>query len=153
MLFYTHLTFSILVGIFALDYLSVGNKILFFLLMALFGILPDMDKSNSKIGKKLGIISQLINFIFGHRTFFHSFLFILPVYLIFSVFSEILAIPFLLGMASHLVLDALTPKGIVPFYPLKLRVKGWLKTGKLGEKMLFLLILVVVLFKLTTGHS
>lgn len=152
MLFYTHLAFSIFVGIFALDYLPIEDKILFFSLLILFTAIPDIDQANSKIGKKLGIFSKIINSIFGHRKFFHSFLFIIPTYLLFSIFSEITAISFLLATSSHLILDALTPEGITPFYPLKFRVKGMIKTGGLLEKVLFALFIALIIIKLSTGQ-
>ncbi|MCK5283195.1 MAG: metal-dependent hydrolase [Nanoarchaeota archaeon] len=154
MLFYTHLAFSFLIGLVILDFFPIKNKLLFFSLLALFTSLPDIDSSKSKIGKKLGFFSKMINFIFGHRLFFHSFLFIIPIYISLSFFSDdIFAIAFLLGTSSHLVLDALTPEGIVPFYPLKYRVKGIIKIGRILEKLLFVLITALIIIRLSTGHT
>lgn len=152
MLFYTHLAFSVLVGIFTIDYLSINNKLLFFSLLLIFTLVPDIDAAKSKIGKKLSFFSKIINFIFGHRNFFHSLLFIILIYLIFSFFSDLVAISFLIAASSHLILDALTLRGIAPFYPMKFRVKGFIKTGKLLEKMLFILFLALIIIKMSTGH-
>lgn len=152
MLFYTHLVFSFLIGLFLIDYISVSNKILYFVFLILFSSVPDIDKSNSKIGKKFGLFSKLIYFIFGHRKFFHSFLFIVAFYLILSIFSNLISIVFLIATISHLILDALTPEGIVPFYPLSYRFKGVIRTGSFVEKIIFLVIIILIVIKLGTGH-
>jgi inner membrane protein len=152
MLFYTHLAFSFFVGLFVLDYLKIQNKLIFLLFILIFSLFPDIDAPKSKIGKKLGIISKIINFIFGHRDFFHSLFFIIPIYIIFSIFSDILAVSFLVSSSSHLVIDALTKEGISPFYPLKLRVKGFIKTGKFLENFLFILIIALIIAKLSSGQ-
>lgn len=149
MLYYTHIAFAILIGIFAKDYFPVGNIILFFSILIISSLLLDIDDAGSKIGKKLGIISQLIEFFFDHRDFFHSFLFIIPVYLVLSIFTPSdVSIAFLLGSSSHLVLDSMTPAGIAAFYPFKYKVNGKIKTGSIGEKVLFGVILLIIFYKL-----
>lgn len=152
MLFYTHLIFSVFAGLFLVDYLSVSNKPFFFLFLVLFASLPDIDKANSKIGRNFGFLSKLVNFIFGHRKFFHSFLFIAFFYILLSLFSNLVALSFLIATLSHLILDALTPEGIMPFYPLNWKVNWFIRTGSLVEKALFLVILVLFVIELTTGH-
>ncbi|MBD3163651.1 hypothetical protein GF323_00455 [Candidatus Woesearchaeota archaeon] len=151
MLFYTHVAFSALIGLFALDYIA-EDKIIFLSLLILFASFPDMDKPDSKIGRKIKI-SKIINLIFGHRTIFHSLFFIAPVYILFSLFSRTIALSFLLASGSHLLLDALTPKGIFPLYPLKYKIKGSIKTGKFAEKVLFLIMATAIAIKLSTGQS
>lgn len=147
MLFYTHIAFALLIGIIFSEYLPIGNQILFLILIALFGLSLDIDDANSKIGKKLGVISKLLNFFFGHRDFFHSFLFIIPVYLILSIFTpNYVSLAFLLGTCSHLVMDALTPAGVAPFYPWKKRVASFIKSGSWIEKVLFGVIILVILY-------
>ncbi|MBU4501700.1 MAG: metal-dependent hydrolase [Nanoarchaeota archaeon] len=152
MFYYTHLAFSFLIGLFLLDYLPIENKFIFFLFVFLFSSFPDIDKANSKIGKKFGALSKIIGFIFGHREIFHSLLFMVFGYILLSVFSGLIAIAFLIAVASHLVLDALTPKGIMPFYPLKYKVRGVIKTGGLLEKLIFVGLIVLFIVKLSTGH-
>ena len=152
MLFYTHVAFSILIGLFLIDNVFVSNKIVFFIFLVLFSSFPDIDKSNSKIGKKFGIFSKLINFFVGHRSFFHSLLFIFLGYALLSVFSDLIAFAFLIGTASHLVLDSMTPAGVAVFYPIQYRFKGRIKTSSLAEKVLFLLFSLLIIIKLSTGH-
>ena len=152
MLFYTHLAFSALIGLFLLDYLPFSNKLIFFLFLLLFSSLPDIDRSNSKFGKKVGFLSKIINFFAGHRNFFHSLLFLVLFYLLISIFSDMIAVAFLIAVSSHLVLDALTPMGVAFLFPLNYRVKGVLKTGSMAEKALFLIFITLIIIKLSTGH-
>ena len=147
MLFYTHLLFSVLIGLYLLPY-SNFNKLIFIALIAFFSFFLDIDKANSKIGKKLGIISILINFIFGHRKLIHSLLFILAGYLILSLFSNLLAISFLIGTLTHLILDSLTKEGVRLLYPLKFHVKGFIKTGSIIETILTIIFLLLIIIKI-----
>ena len=66
MIFRTHLAFAFFIGLF-FDFKS--------LIVILIGsLIPDLDTSNSKIGRKV-IFSKLLNILFGHRKFFHSLFF------------------------------------------------------------------------------
>ena len=153
MLFYTHIAFALLIGLFFTEYFPVGNVIVFYIVLILSSLLLDIDDANSKVGKKLGIISNVLNFFFGHRDFFHSFLFIIPLYIILEIFtSSGASVAFLLGTCSHLVMDALTPSGVAAFYPLKHRMSFKIKTGGWGEKVLFLIILLVIFYKIFVWH-
>jgi inner membrane protein len=152
MLAYTHIVFSVLLGIYFIDLFPIKNSILFIIFLIFFSILPDIDSRKSKLGKKLGFISTLINLIFGHRNIFHSLIFIIPLFSLLSLFSPTIALAFLLATSSHLILDALTPQGIAPFYPLKYRIKGFIKTNSLLEKLLFFIFVLLIIFKLSTGH-
>ena len=149
MLFYTHISFAVLVGIVLSDYIDISNKFIFFTLILLFSPLADIDQANSKVGKNMGIISKLINFFFGHRNLFHSFTFVAIVYVIFHLFAgKILSLPFLIAYSSHLFLDALTPQGIKPFYPLKYKWRAGIKTSGFLEKFILIAIVVLIVLKL-----
>lgn len=149
MLFYTHLAFSILGGIYFIEFFPVKSKILFFFMLILFASLPDIDTSKSKIGRKTGIFSKIINFFFGHRGLFHSLLFIMVGYLLlYFLPDKIFALAFLVGFSSHLILDAMTHEGIMPFYPLKYKVNGIVKTGGFLEILILILIVLLAAVKL-----
>ena len=150
MLFYTHLVFSLIISVLFLD--GITNKLVFLLFVIIFTAVPDIDSSKSKIGKKLGGISKLINFFLGHRKIFHSLLFIFLTFIILSFISPEISLAFLIGTISHIFLDALNPEGIMPFYPLKFRIKGNIKTGSFTEKLLFLVLLVILII-ISTGHT
>ena len=72
MMYYTHLAFGLLVSLLSLELFNIQNKLIFILVVILFSIFPDIDERKSKIGRKNKTISAIINFIFGHRGFFHS---------------------------------------------------------------------------------
>jgi inner membrane protein len=149
MLFYTHVAFAVLMGIIVSDYVSVGNKFIFFTLILLFSPLADIDKANSKVGKNFGFISKLINFFFGHRNFFHSFTFVAIIYFLFNFFGgKMISFPFLIAYSSHLFLDAMTPHGIRPFYPLKYKWRAGIKTSGFLEKLILITLLALIVLKL-----
>jgi inner membrane protein len=50
------------------------NKVIFFSMVALGALLPDIDNARSTIGQRFGWVSKEIQHIAGHRTIFHSLL-------------------------------------------------------------------------------
>ena len=148
-MYYTHLAFGILVSLVSLNFLDINNKILFFLIIVLFSIFPDIDYTKSKIGKKNKLISGIINFIFGHRGLIHTIYIPLILFIIFYSLNKEIGIAILLGYFSHLFMDALTKQGINPLYPIiDKRIKGFFKTNSFLEKILFLAIVFMDLYLL-----
>lgn len=91
-------------------------------------LLPDIDHTNSTMGKKHKIISKIINVLCGHRGMTHAplFLSIIIALLCFLArvlpdFTQLYAITAVFGLAvgfaSHLLLDIITINGIPLFYP------------------------------------
>jgi len=147
MMFRTHIIFSFLISLLIINSFDIQNKILFIIIILLASALPDIDSYKSKIGKKIKPISFLINLFFSHRGIFHSpFLLILISMLIVITNLEIAA-AFFIGCLSHLVLDSLTPEGVMFFYPFsKRRTKGFIRTGSLFENILFILLLALCFY-------
>lgn len=144
MKFRTHLAFSFLISILIINSFNIQNKIIFIIIMLIASALPDIDSYKSKLGKKIKPVSFLINILLGHRGIFHSpFLPILVSLLIMLINYEIAA-AFFIGYISHLVLDSLTPKGIMIFYPFsKKRTKGLIRTGSLWENIFFFILIIL----------
>lgn len=142
MMFYTHLTFSLLVGLLASVFFGIG-QLYFIVLVVLFGLIPDIDTHKSKVGKKIPIISFILKIIFGHRGIFHSVF--IPI-LLFFAFSYLgfylMGLAVLLGYLSHILLDALTPSGVKLFWPFRFKMKGFIKTNSILEKILFLILCI-----------
>lgn len=116
---------------------------------AVGGLLPDICHGGSKIGRKFPILSKIINTIFGHRTFTHSLLFLLLVWIVLEMLIPIDAIKVgvLVGMISHLILDAATKNGIKLLYPLQVTVRFPVTTrtgGAVEYIVLFALTLITV---------
>ncbi|GGB13291.1 metal-dependent hydrolase [Macrococcus hajekii] len=131
----THLAFGILVGTgYALKTTSdVGTSAVIIATTALFSLVPDICHAGSKIGRHMKLLSKLISFFFGHRTLTHSFFFMALV----AVLLTMLNIDFtyivcaIIGIASHILLDMLTPRGVALFFPLDFKVTSPInfKTG------------------------
>lgn len=144
MMYYTHLTFGLLASIIYLYFFNVDNLLVFVLITIFFSIFPDIDESRSKIGRKNKIFSIPIKFVFGHRDIFHTIYVPLILFTILFNLSKSTGIAMLLGYSSHLLMDALTRRGIKPLSPLLgTRIYGFVKTNSIFEKLFFLLILMI----------
>lgn len=108
---------------------------------------PDIDLKTSTVGKETKVLSFLINSIFGHRTFSHSPLLLAMIYLLVNAHIPNfmwMAIPFIVGAASHLVLDMLNRSGIPLLWPIQTRFWALgIKTESAGERMFFIGLLCV----------
>ncbi len=149
MMYYTHLAFGFLVSLLTTDFFDIENKLLFILIAIFFSIFPDIDERKSKIGKRYKLTSRVINFLFGHRGFFHSIYIPLILYFIFYNINNEIGIAILSGYFSHLFMDSITKHGIRPLYPLiSIKINGFIKTNSLSEKILFLVIILLILYLL-----
>lgn len=148
-MYYTHLAFGLLIALLSLDFFNIKNKLLFVLIAVFFSIFPDIDERKSKIGKKYKKTSWIINFIFGHRGFFHSiFVPLILFFVLYNINNEI-GIAVLVGYLSHLFMDALTKNGIRPLYPIiNKRINGFIKTNSILEKIFFLIIILLILYEI-----
>lgn len=149
MLFRTHLAFSFLIGLYLIDFLNIKNQILFIIILLFFSVFPDIDESSSKIFKKLKPFSYLA-VLFGHRNILHTIYFPLVIVLVLFIFNlKLLSLAVLIGYLLHLLLDLITKKGIALFYPLsKKRIRGFIKVGSLIENLIFIILIVLVVYKL-----
>ncbi len=146
MLIRTHL---VITALFVLIFLSsVQNKIVFVIVTLIAAVLPDIDSDSSIIGKRK--IFRPIQFLFGHRGFLHSFTFLLLFTFFFVLFIPVIAFPLFLGYSLHLFADSFTIQGIRPFYPLRKTYAGKFKTGGKIDLMLFISVLIIDLFVLST---
>ena len=149
MMYYTHLAFGFLVSLLAINLFGINNKLFFILVAVLFSIFPDIDERKSKIGKKYKLLSSIINFIFGHRGFFHSIYIPLVLYFVFNFINNELGVAVLVGYFSHLFMDALTKNGIRPLAPLvNKKINGPIRTNSILEKVFFLIIILLILYVL-----
>ena len=117
----------------------IVNKVIFFSMVALGALLPDIDNAQSTIGRRFGWISKEIQHIAGHRTLFHSLLGLLLGSLL-ALGMELLIILFLaqrgfifpaqfvekthlvfvavlIGCILHIAADGLTEGGVPLLWP------------------------------------
>ncbi|MFY0521546.1 metal-dependent hydrolase [Lysinibacillus sp. UGB7] len=93
------------------------------------GMFPDIDHPNSYIGRKLRITSFLLRYTVGHRGPLHSPLVLFLLCGLAGVFVKsyvsdfhyqyilIFLASFFLGTCSHILLDALTKRGVPILFP------------------------------------
>jgi len=147
----THLAFGFLSGLFALNHLRIGNKLLFFIFVLFGSLLPDVDHPESKLGRKV----KIIGLIFRHRGIFHSIWAgaFLSAVLWFFV-NKSCAIGLFIGYFSHLLIDGFTIQGINFLHPIgNLHLKGFIETGTVGEWVLFGIIVFLILAELGKAFS
>lgn len=115
------------------------QKAVFYFMVGIGALLPDIDNARSTLGHKLGWVSKEIQRLVGHRTLFHSFLGLilgsvlalglgqLVTYLLglrhISVptnvgsLGNLIFIAVLFGCIMHIAADALTEAGVPLFWP------------------------------------
>ncbi|MEA3329753.1 MAG: metal-dependent hydrolase [Nanoarchaeota archaeon] len=144
MLFRTHVVSFLF--LFLLIFEKLENPLIFLFVGLFATVLPDIDSSNSKIGKKG--ISKILTAFSKHRGIFHSLIFVGIVYFFLWKYFYVISFGFLIGYCLHLFLDCFTKRGVKLFYPFKFRIKGILKSGGRFESFLFLLLGLGVLISL-----
>ncbi|MGI2025641.1 metal-dependent hydrolase [Shewanella sp. SM87] len=87
--------------------------------VALASLLPDIDHPDSKLGRRIRPISNIIA-IFSHRGITHSLwavMFMMWLLVGYSA-NSVIAQALIVGYMSHLLGDAVTPAGVRLFWPL-----------------------------------
>ncbi len=117
-------------------------------------IIPDICHGSSTIGRALPAISKVVNGLFGHRTFTHSLLFLGLVALMLNTFMSVEAITtgILVGMASHILLDMATKRGVKLFFPFKWTIRFPI-TATTGGTSEYLVFAVLSLFTVYFGYG
>ena len=149
MLFYTHLLLGVFFFLLVDPFLSPARELVFFLMVLLGSVFPDIDEPHSKMNRWSGILGRVVGVLFIHRGVIHSFLFMgLMCALVWHFWAGFAALGLLLGYVAHLFGDALTPMGVAVLYPFSnFRVRGPIRTGGLVEVLLMVLIIVLVVRK------
>ena len=148
-MFKTHLMFSLLISLLIFNYFNL-NPYLFILILILAGSLPDIDHAKSKIGRKFFPISWFVNLFFGHRKLIHSIFFASVLSLIIKLSFGNYWIPFYIGYLRHLFLDCLTKQGLHIFYPSNFKLKGFIKTNGLFERLSLLVLFILNVYYILT---
>lgn len=92
---------------------------------ALGSLLPDIDHPRAMLGRRLPGVSHIIRAVAGHRGFTHSaFAVVLLVLGLNALSPANWHLALVLGMASHLMADMLTPGGIPLLWPVKMRIRS-----------------------------
>lgn len=130
--------------------------LLFFHSSYIGALFPDIDMKSSYISKRYPFLAKHFGKKCRHRGFTHSFLAVL----LFSLFFEVIymisnqniivlsiGLGFLLGYASHMILDFLTSEGIEFFNPIKINIHILpIKTGGTSEKYINKFLRLMIFF-------
>lgn len=141
MLIRTHLAITVLAILILIPF--VNNKLIFIIIALFSTFIPDIDSRYSKLGKKK--IFRPAQFITKHRGILHSFSLLFLLSLIIIHFYPVIALPFFVGYGLHLLADSLTLNGIQPFYPIRGKISGFIKTGGYFEKIVLITIVGISL--------
>lgn len=148
MMLKTHVAFGFFLSLLIIKNINLTNPLLFMVITISAAIIPDIDHLSSFVSKKLELLSGVLTLFFKHRGVLHSFFVIFIVSFLIYLKNQEVAIATLTGYSSHVILDALTKKGVRPFYPLKTKIKGFFKTNSLLENILFLIIIAAIIYQL-----
>ena len=112
MMFYTHVLTAVL--IFNLFGFSPTN----IMVGSFMAVLPDIDKTNSIVGKVFAPVSKFISKRYSHRSITHSFLALGIIGLTSLIFRNTqLSLCIAGGYFLHLFFDMLNPSGVPLLYP------------------------------------
>lgn len=165
----THIIASGYIGITAALSMNTEPKDTLIILAAsaLGSIIPDIDKKGSKVSNKniaTGITSKIVRTFASHRGFTHTFIgsgiiSLLLVYIISIMPIEanrhiymLIFMGLFFGMVSHILLDALNPKGVMLLWPLSRRRFNLMsiRTGTASEFIFRIVLLIgLILFVIT----
>lgn len=106
----THLLFGLAI---ALSVKGASQDPLFLSFAAASSLLPDVDSTATKMGKRFPKLSRALNLIFGHRNLTHCLDFALSLSLASALILGLWhGLALSMGYLSHLFLDSLTKGGI-----------------------------------------
>lgn len=131
--------FSVFVYLVLTFFIEMPFWVLGFVLLAT--VFVDIDAWNSKGGNQWYL--RPFQWVTRHRGFLHSLFVGLILSLIVGGFSNWAGFGFFVGYVSHLFLDCLTLSGVRFFWPLKFRIRGFVKSGSWVEDVVFVLLLIL----------
>ena len=143
MMYRTHALFGFLIGL--LIYGLGFNAAVPLLIVTIAALIPDLDTPMSFLGRRLKIVSYPLKFFFEHRGFTHSFLFLLGLFFIGRLFFPQYIAALLIGCFSHIFLDCLTKDGVRLVWPFEFKLRGFLRTDGLFEKVFFVGMIMLVI--------
>ena len=147
MLAHTHFVIALAVGSYAFDNIHntlIGGIFFYYLVLLVAAVLPDIDQTGSMINKAF-TFTAIIPWFFKHRGFFHSIWPLLIGSIGLYFVHPLVSTAFFIGYGSHLVSDSFTKAGVNWLYPCKFKIQGPLKTGSIGEGIIFFACIVALI--------
>ena len=136
----THLIIGLFIALYFLPH--INYKIVFFPIVLIASIIPNLDtlifpKKDYKIFRSIKSES--------YKNFMHSYTLCIFLSLILAFFYPLVALPFFIGYSFHLFFDGITKKGINPFWPFKIKTKGFISPGGTSEKTIVVIFIFLSL--------
>ena len=142
MLLKTHLMFALFLIILFISH--VENKIIFVVMIVIATILPDLDTGFSTFGKS--VFARPIQLFVRHRGIIHSFTSAILFSIFLAIFLPVTSLGFFVGYSLHLITDSFTKEGIQPFWPIKAKSSGMIRSGgRVEEGIFFSLIFINII--------
>ena len=139
MLFKTHLAIGAFFALLLVPHVS--NPLLFFPIVLIASVAPDVDSAFSTLGKNWYF--RVLQWLTKHRGIFHSLSFCILLSIVLALIYPPLAFPVFLGYGVHLIADSFTIDGIRPFWPFGISINGRIKTSGRIEDTIFIILCVV----------
>ncbi|PIO07607.1 hypothetical protein COU62_03075 [Candidatus Pacearchaeota archaeon CG10_big_fil_rev_8_21_14_0_10_35_219] len=139
MLLRTHLVIGGAVALYFMPFVNSPGIFVFGTIIA--SLLPDVDSGLSRIGRKK--VFKPVQLMVKHRGILHTYTFTVLVSVIIAFFWPVFALPFFMGWSFHLLADSFTKQGITPFWPLKAKSQGIVRTGGQIDRALFITFVII----------
>jgi len=97
-------------------FLPVDNFMQFYPLVIFGSVLPDIDESESYIGRKFRTLSEIVSFVLPHRTLTHYLFLPIIIAIIAYYLNSIYLFGLAFGIFMHDIGDMLTKGGIKGFF-------------------------------------
>jgi len=141
MLIRTHLAFAVFLIIFFISHINEADKFLFIGILLIASVIPDIDTGFSHVGNRWYL--RPLQFFVKHRGIVHSITLGVILSFIIAIFLPVLSLGFFLGYGVHIFCDSFTKDGVQPFWPLKYKTTGPLRTGGRVEMSLFVTMVLM----------
>jgi inner membrane protein len=138
MLFKTHIVFSLAVYFLLNYFIAMPIYTLIFVMLATAFV--DIDIKNSKAGNRWYL--RPFQFFTKHRGMLHSLIVGLILSLVIAAVNHWAGFGFFVGYLSHLLIDCFTKSGVALFWPFGWKINGFVKSGRIVEDVIFVLLLL-----------
>ena len=121
---------------------------------AMGGLLPDIDRPKSALGRRIPFISIPLSYLIGHRGVTHSLMAVVVMLILLPIAAftmntriALLVAPVCLGYLSHIAGDAMSPSGVPLLWPKRKRYTlNLFKTTSLLESVFVGVFTISVVF-------
>ncbi|MBD3319287.1 hypothetical protein GF342_05255 [Candidatus Woesearchaeota archaeon] len=138
MLARTHVAFGLFSAALAHAFIPIAEPLLFYALVAIGALLPDIDHQGSTINRVFPV-TKIVGTFFRHRGFFHS-VFPIALLLLITMGTGYARAGYYLGFGyfTHLLSDSFTRLGVNFLHPFsRLHARGFIDVGTLEETVFF----------------